>query len=154
MHETPAVLDEGVPVRILSSGKEGTVYRKGKGSSWVVQIGPVRLPVEETDLQPLRKRQERAAVSYSGSSPRADLELDVRGYRLEDALDAVERQIDQALLSGMSRFGIIHGMGEGVLQKGIRDLLRKHPHVTSFDFARPEEGGFGKTYVVLGEGQT
>ncbi|MFP4114506.1 MAG: endonuclease MutS2 [Spirochaetota bacterium] len=142
-------LAEGAPVRIVSSGKEGTIRRKGKGSSWVVQVGPVGLPVDESDLEPIRPKRERTSVSYSGSSGRAELELDVRGYRLDEARDAVEHQIDQALLSGMRDFGIIHGMGEGVLQKAIRDLLQGHPSVASFEYARPEEGGFGKTNVHL-----
>ena len=142
-------VSEGTRVRVRSTGKEGVVQRKGKGSSWLVQVGPVRLPVDESDLEVAGARDERPSVSYAGGSARPDLELDVRGRRLDEALDAVERQIDQALLSGMKDFGIIHGMGEGVLQKGIRDLLRNHPQVSGFDYARPEEGGFGKTNVRL-----
>ncbi|MFW5683936.1 MAG: Smr/MutS family protein, partial [Spirochaetota bacterium] len=143
----------GTAVRIAGSGKEGVIYRRGKGSTWVVQVGPVRLPVEEHELTPLAGtggRENAPSVSYSRGSARPSFELDVRGYRLEDALDEVERQIDQALVSGMDEFGIIHGMGEGILQKGIRDLLRSHPSVAGFEFARPEEGGFGKTQVRLG----
>ena len=85
----------------------------------------------------------------SGVGGRASLELDLRGKRLDEALEEVERQIDQALLSGMQRFGIIHGTGEGVLQKGVQDLLRRHHHVQKYSFASPEDGGFGKTNVEL-----
>ncbi len=143
---------EGVAVRLRSSGKEGVVQRRGKGTTWIVQLGPVRLPVEEHDLVPIRLREEDPSVSYAGASAgdhAPSLELDLRGYRLEDALAAVERQIDRALLSGLRDFGIVHGMGEGVLQQGVRELLREHPHVAAFEYARPEEGGFGKTDVHL-----
>ncbi len=140
----------GTPVRVRSTGKEGTVQRRGKGASWIVQVGTVRLPVEEADLEPVHRREQAPSVSYAAGAAKPDLELDLRGYRLDDALDAVERQIDQALLSGMNDFGIVHGTGEGVLQQGVRDLLRRHPHVTSYEYARPEEGGYGKTNVHLG----
>lgn len=140
----------GTPVRVRSSGKEGTVQRRGKGASWIVQVGTVRMPIEETDLEPIHVREQAPSVSYASGGARPDLELDVRGFRLDDALDRVERQIDQALLSGMHDFGIVHGMGEGVLQQGVRDLLRRHPHVASYEYARPEEGGYGKTNVHLG----
>ncbi len=145
-------LAEGTAVRVRSSGKEGVVHRRGKGSTWVVQLGPVRLPVEEQDLVPVRRRAEGLSVSYAGAvggEQAPAFELDLRGYRLEDALAAVERQIDRALLFGLSDFGIVHGMGEGVLQQGVRDLLRRHTHVAHFEFARPEEGGFGRTDVHL-----
>ncbi|MFW6260233.1 MAG: Smr/MutS family protein, partial [Spirochaetota bacterium] len=140
----------GAPVRVRSSGKEGTVQRRGKGTAWIVQVGTVRLPVEEADLEPVHRREQAASVSYAAGAAKPDLELDLRGYRLDDALEAVERQIDQALLSGMNDFGIVHGTGEGVLQQGVRDLLRRHPHVTRYEYARPEEGGYGKTNVHLG----
>jgi DNA mismatch repair protein MutS2 len=143
-------LEPGAAVRVRSSGKEGTIQRRGKGSSWIVQVGTVRLPVEEADLEPIGRREQVASVSYASGGAKPDLELDLRGYRLEDALDAVERQVDQALLSGMTDFGIVHGMGEGVLQQGVRDVLRRHPHVVSYEYARPEEGGYGKTNVHLG----
>lgn len=143
-------IGEGVEVEVRSSRKKGTVVRQGKGNTWVVQLDQVKLPIEASDLVAIRS-DERAelAVHYQPVTGHAALELDLRGFRLEEAVDEVERQIDQALLAGMSRFGIIHGMGEGVLQQGIRDLLRRHPHVGEFDYARPEDGGFGKTNVTL-----
>ncbi len=150
--DTDARIAEGVPVRIRSNRKEGVVQRRGKGSTWVVQIGQVRLPVDEADLEPIRLRSDRPTVSFAapgdaGAAPA--LELDLRGYRLDEARDAVERQIDRALLSGLHDFGIVHGTGEGVLQQGVRELLREHPSVASYEFARAEAGGFGKTEVHL-----
>ena len=150
--DTEARIEEGATVRIRSSGKEGVIQRRAKGSSWIVQIGPLRLPVDEADLDPIRVRGERPAISFAGlrdAGSAAVLELDVRGFRLDEARDAVDRQIDRALLSGLRDFGIVHGTGEGVLQQGVRELLRDHPSVASFEFARPEEGGFGKTDVHL-----
>jgi DNA mismatch repair protein MutS2 len=92
------------------------------------------------------------SLSYDrGRSATPALELDLRGYRLAEAIDAVDRQIDDCLLSGMDRFSIIHGKGEGILQKGIRDHLSDREEVEHHEFARPEEGGAGKTIVHLRE---
>ena len=153
----PDAIAVGRSVRVRSSGQKGIVQRKGKKESWVVQIGTVRLPVAEDDLELLAERSgpERpftaGAYTVSGGLPsrHAVLELDVRGFRLDDAIRAVDDQIDAALVSGLREFGIIHGMGEGILQSGIRSHLGDHHHVSSYDYARPEDGGFGKTQVTL-----
>ena len=73
----------------------------------------------------------------------------MRGFRLAEALEAVERQVDAASLQGLNLFSIIHGTGEGVLGKGIHDYLRSNGAVEDYHFARPEEGGYGKTIVRL-----
>jgi DNA mismatch repair protein MutS2 len=147
---TGAPLEVGREVRVRSSGQRGVVTRKGKGRSWQVQVGAVRMTMEEDDLEAVEAAADaKPIISVSHVSARPDLELDLRGMRLEDALAAVERQLDQAVLAGLTRFGIIHGMGEGVLQGGVQKLLRASPHVRSFEFAPPEDGGFGKTIVML-----
>ena len=61
----------------------------------------------------------------------------------------MERQVDAASLQGLSLFSIIHGTGEGVLGKGIHEYLKSNPAVEDYHFARPEEGGYGKTIVRL-----
>ncbi len=76
-------------------------------------------------------------------------ELDLRGMRLEQAIAELERQIDRCVLSGTRRFGVIHGKGEGVLQQGTRAFLSEHAAVSEISYARPEDGGHGKTVVDL-----
>ncbi len=142
----------GDRVEILSTRKTGTVQRAGKGNTWIIQAGALKLPVPAGDLRVLEpaRLQRGPEVEYSGSGgAHAPLELDLRGKRLAEAVDEVDRQIDAALLSGLSQFSIIHGTGGGVLQTGVRDLLASNPHVASFTYAHPEQGGFGKTVVTL-----
>jgi DNA mismatch repair protein MutS2 len=76
--------------------------------------------------------------------------LDLRGLRLEEALNALESQIDRAILDNLQEFSVIHGLGEGILQRGVKKYLRKRPEVQEFFHPRPEEGGYGKTVVKLG----
>jgi len=53
------------------------------------------------------------------------------------------------LLAGLQEFSIVHGLGEGVLQKGVQEYLKGRREVKKFFFSHPEEGGFGKTVVQL-----
>jgi DNA mismatch repair protein MutS2 len=64
-------------------------------------------------------------------------------------MQAVEKQVDRALLAGLQEFTIVHGLGEGVLQKGVQEYLKGRKDVRKFFFSHPEEGGFGKTVVQL-----
>jgi DNA mismatch repair protein MutS2 len=141
-------------VRIRSTGKEGTIVRAGKKGTWIVQVRAMKFPVPEDDLELLSLASERSNdrpdvhASVAASTHAVPI-LDIRGARMDEAIDIVERQIDSALLSGMYRFSIIHGTGEGVLQTAVRNLLKQHPHVSRFGYASPEEGGYGKTEVEL-----
>lgn len=144
--------EPGMEVDVGESRRRGTVRRRGKGDAWVVEVGNLRMEVSASELHPVHSRQPGTDVRYErsrGGSP--SLEIDLRGYRLPDALAAVDRQIDDCLLSGIDRFSIIHGKGEGVLQKGVQDHLSQRDEVQSHEFASPEEGGAGKTVVHLRE---
>jgi DNA mismatch repair protein MutS2 len=84
--------------------------------------------------------------------PGAKNELILIGMRLEEALPALERQMDAAILGGLREFSVVHGKGEGALRKAVHDFLKKQPLVADYYFSRPELGGFGRTEVVLKTG--
>jgi len=69
--------------------------------------------------------------------------------RLEEALEALRRQTEASMLCGLKTFAVIHGKGEGILQRGVHDWLKKDPFVADYYFSHPELGGFGRTEVVL-----
>ena len=148
-----APIQEGQEVLVGTQRRLGTVIRRARGNRWVVAVKTLRLTVPESELTPARASSEPSlSVSLSDitSRERPAYELDVRGMRLEEALRAVEQQVDRALLSGLAEFAIIHGMGEGVLQEGIHRYLRQRSEVGDYFFSRPEAGGFGKTIVLIG----
>ncbi|MFW5806178.1 MAG: endonuclease MutS2 [Spirochaetota bacterium] len=164
-------LEPGMEVLVGESGRRGVIRRRGKGDTWVVETGNLRAELHAAHLWPAEAAAEapgqadrpaRHGAGYAGKAPadsasesvnrptaRPALELDLRGYRMQEALDAVDRQIDDCLLSGLDRFSVIHGKGEGILRKGIRDHLDERDEVEHYEFARPEEGGYGKTVVHL-----
>ena len=86
----------------------------------------------------------------------ADLVLEISrflncafGYAREEALQALEKQLELCILHAVSSFSIIHGKGDGILQNLVHEFLKNYPGIRSFDFAPPEDGGTGKTYVTL-----
>jgi DNA mismatch repair protein MutS2 len=77
------------------------------------------------------------------------MELDVRGERLNDALDKVTQYIDDAIMLGVSNVRIIHGKGTGVLHEEIQKMLRIMPGVEQVADEHIELGGSGVTLVKL-----
>lgn len=74
-------------------------------------------------------------------------EIDIRGYRTEEALEAVQNLIDDAAMIGISRVRILHGKGNGILRQQIRTFLKTIPFVNSFADEHVEFGGTGITVV-------
>ncbi|HWP28101.1 MAG TPA: Smr/MutS family protein, partial [Chloroflexota bacterium] len=74
---------------------------------------------------------------------------DLRGQRVADALEAVERYLDDAYLAGLPSVRIVHGHGTGAVRQAVRELLSRHPHVRSWAPADPRQGGDGATEVQL-----
>ncbi len=148
--------------KVLFQGREAIVLRTLDAKRVLVQIGVLRLPVAADALSLPREEKKkadltaRARMSYqvelshsSDGAPRASPELDLRGMRLAEAIEALSRQIDAASLAGLGTFSVIHGTGEGILAKGIHDWLKTQSSVADYYFARPEDGGFGKTWIHL-----
>ncbi len=138
------------------SRRRARIIRQASAGKWVIEIGSLKLTVPAGDLAAAEEAAaERPAydvelASRGAEGPaRASFELDLRGFRLAEALEAVQRQVDTASLQGLNLFSIIHGTGEGVLGKGIHDYLRSNAAIEDYHFARPEEGGYGKTIVRL-----
>jgi len=159
----------GMEVFAGPSKQLGVIVRSGKKSAasgrctsggcasvntWIVKIGSVKMTFTENNLIPAARKNERAketaswAAEYDSSS-NAVFELKLIGMRLDEATDALRRQIEAASLNGLKTFSVIHGKGSGVLQKGIHGYLKKDPAVEDYYFSRQELGGFGRTEVVL-----
>ncbi len=148
-----AGLKEGQNVLVGKFKRPGVVVRKEKDGRWLVLAGNVKMSLSPGDIFPADtdKSEKNYSVSVSGvlSGSRPSFTLDIRGLRAEEASLKVTKQLDNAIMSGMREFEIIHGKGGGALQKVVRDILSESDAVESFEFARPEAGGFGKTVVRL-----
>ena len=100
-----------------------------------------------------RKTQRRwkngIAEDLSEKAEHFDLTLDVRGKRAEEALDIVDKYLDEAKLLSIKEVSILHGKGNGILRKLIREKLSHNRDVERFCDASLETGGTGITRVYF-----
>ena len=71
------------------------------------------------------------------------------GQTTDEAVDSVDKFLDEASLASLSKVRIVHGHGTGALRRAIGALLKGHPHVARFVAAPPDQGGTGATLVEL-----
>ena len=86
-------------------------------------------------------------LSRSRSVP---MSLDLRGARVDEALTALERYLEDASLAGLAKVTVIHGMGTGALRDAVRSEAAAHPLVRTVRPGERGEGGDGVTVVEVG----
>ncbi|QBP40712.1 endonuclease MutS2 [Paenisporosarcina antarctica] len=150
--EREKTLTQGDEVKVLSYGQKGILLDKVSSTQWTVQIGILKMKLDESDLQyikPEKQKQTFAMTHVKGRDTYVKLELDLRGERYDDAVLRAEKYIDDAVLSNYNQVSIIHGKGTGALRQGIQQFLKKHSRVKSYRFGESSEGGHGVTIVEL-----
>jgi DNA mismatch repair protein MutS2 len=148
-------LEVGDWVRIDDTGSEGEILEITKNNSLIIALGSLRTVVKSNRVSKLKSKEKSKAVkrrSVLSSESIADFhpEVDVRGMRTEDALSKIELVLDRAVMIGYPSLKIIHGKGDGILRKFIRDYLRKYNHVSRFEDEHADRGGDGITYAYIG----
>ncbi len=161
---SPAAVRAGEHVRVVSLGSTGVVEETGDG--WAsVRIGAARVRVKHSDLRPAssgpgleeaagwkkaaRSGGRRSARPAGDSEKAAASEIVLIGQRVEEALLALDRFLDEAFVAGEREVRIVHGHGSGRLRAGVQDFLRAHPHVASQRPGDSSEGGSGATVARL-----
>lgn len=119
-----------------------------------VQAGIMKIRVNVSDLalaEGKQKEKERSFASFKRQvhTEGSSLEVDVRGMTLLDAIEKVDKFIDNAVINGLKTVTIIHGKGTGVLRQGIQDYLRKRHGVSEYRNGTYGEGEHGVTVVTL-----
>ncbi|GIN60219.1 endonuclease MutS2 [Robertmurraya siralis] len=144
------VFKPGDEVKVVSFDQKGNLIEQVSDKEWQVQIGILKMKVNEADLQFIKSEkavQTQPMATIKGKDFHVGLELDLRGERFEDALVRVEKYIDDALLAGYPRVSVIHGKGTGALRQGVQEYLRNHRSVKKIRFGDAGEGGTGVTVV-------
>jgi DNA mismatch repair protein MutS2 len=149
----------GDTVFLDTLNSEGTIVELD-GKEVLVQVGNLRVKAKYNDIRK-RDRSERRAEQrrkpiYEPSTqtiaPRVEspgMELDLRGLRVEEALEKLDRYIDAAYLSGLPFGRIIHGKGTGRLREAIKEYLEAHTLVSKVVPANTKDGGAGVTIVHM-----
>lgn len=142
----------GDEIILLSVNQKGEVLEKISDKEYLVQVGIMKVKVKRSDLQAAGKPKKPKAspvATIRGSNYHVKTEMDLRGERYEDALQRLEKYIDDVLLAGYGKVSIIHGKGTGALRKGVQDFVRKHPHISGARPGEAGEGGSGVTVIEL-----
>ncbi len=153
-------LSVGDIVFVSRLNAEGEIVAMDGGGEVEVQVGQFRVRVAPDTLevrsQRKRKAQDEIGTRYehvgSVKVPSAEspgLELQLIGMTLEDAIPLLDGYLDQAYMSGLPWVRIVHGKGSGILRKGVRDTLRRHPLVKEYKSASQDQGGEGVTVVYF-----
>jgi DNA mismatch repair protein MutS2 len=150
-------VEVGDRVRIRSLGGEGRVV--AFDGDWAhLEFRGKRMRVKRSDLEPMAggrretadgRRQKADVSTPQRESAGPTAEVNLIGQRVEEAIEAAERALDQALVSGAARLRVIHGHGTGRLREGIREHFRSHPAVEKLRSGDRSEGGNGATILEL-----
>ena len=142
-----AFLDTAAPATL-----DALPDRRGRAA---VRVGSARMQVPAERV--------RAAARPTAEAPRprpsplptpaagGTLHCDLRGLRVDEALDRMLVALDRAAREGRDRVEVVHGHGTGALRDAVREHLRGSPYVTGFAPATAEQGGDGVTLVELRE---
>ena len=152
----------GDRVKVVSLHQNGEILSLADDKDQLqVQVGMMKIRVKADDLQlivegrqkKLRNKQKASKSHYSSltksKAQSVGVSVDVRGQNLEDAIYQTEKYLDDAFMAGLKEVTVIHGRGEGILQSGIRQALKKNRHVEEFRPGEYNEGGQGVTIVQL-----
>ena len=148
----------GEKVLVRRLGTEGTVTSVD-AEGLEIQVGMLRLRVRPTDVdrrvavvEPVAVEKLAAVVTGRTALPTVDspgLELDLRGQRVDEALDALDSYLERGFTAGLIFGRIIHGRGTGALRQAIREALRQSSYIKRWESGGEKEGGDGVSVVFF-----
>ena len=147
----------GEEVFVESLGRKGVVRGTSRGGRVEVQIGNMSSLVSLTDLLKVQQKKPSSPKPVHSAHPLSESPklrtqsntLDLRGERVEEALQKVDFFLDRMIQNGGSIAYILHGHGTGALKKAVREWLHHCPLIESYRPASDGEGGDAFTWVSL-----
>ena len=151
----------GQPVLIKGQKNVG-ILEEIKGKKSMVSFGNMSMSIALSRLEGISKARARElqrkqssnyskmATDFSERAASFNIKLDVRGLRVDEAIDTIQRYIDDAILLRIFEVQILHGKGTGALRQTIRDYLSGIPEIESYKDEHIERGGHGITLVNFG----
>ena len=132
---------EGTPEIVNELNKQDFTVNELSENCYYRYVGKIQKNTKKTIVKAIKKR-------FQESSDLLD-KLDLRGERVEEALDNLEVYLDKASLANLSPVYIIHGHGTGALKSAVRDFLSTSPYVAKFRVGEDTEGGDGVSVVDI-----
>lgn len=138
-------------VKVLSYGQSAVVMKILPKNQFQVKMGILTTTVHKRDLELIEanpKKEVKSHISYKKKTY-VKMELDLRGYRFEEAMIELDKYIDDLVVGKMKQASIIHGHGTNALKVGVHEHLKKNKFVDSYHYGREGEGGSGVTVIYL-----
>ena len=144
----------GDPVRWKRGGKDGVVLAPPEADRVLVGIGGLKVHIPLQELLPRAKSADigkKAAPPVRKPLVNAQTRIDVRGMRVEEALEAVDKFLDNATVAGLAEVKVIHGVGTGALRNNLMPYLDKHPLVQTISHGPRNHENPGMTIVRMAD---
>ena len=151
----PENLKPGDSVHIVNLNKKGTVVTPpDKDGEAVVQAGIMKVNVHVTNLKLINEQPSethRVGTGRIGVSKSMTIstQVDIRGTNVDEAIEILDKFLDDAGIAGLAEVMVIHGKGTGALRSGVHQFLKTNGHVKSFRLGTYGEGEAGVTVVEL-----
>jgi DNA mismatch repair protein MutS2 len=146
------ILKIGDYVRLRSGGAVGLLTGINKEKANVL-MGDLTLIIDVRDLEkgpePLDKKLKSLHFDTIQKIAAFENKLDIRGMRMQEALQVVESYIDSALMNSSTQIEIIHGKGDGILRKAVRKKLKEYRVEMEISHPDPKLGGDGVTLIEI-----
>ncbi len=147
----------GLHGRSRTLGTRGRIAEiSGRTGRVTLEAGEMRVVVPADDVEIIPEpiigpspRDKEGEELRRRAAARVSAQLDLRGERVEAALEQLDAYLDEVLLAGLDEVRIIHGSGTGALRRSVRERLAEHPRVRATRTGRREEGGDGATIAEL-----
>ncbi|HET6891554.1 MAG TPA: Smr/MutS family protein [Pyrinomonadaceae bacterium] len=156
----PREIVPGDRVRLRSFGSVGIVDTV-KGDEAEVRVKSLRLREKVENLELVQdiapksetgrfaKLRPSTAELQLRDAEKGTSEINVIGQRADEAVEAVDKFLDEAVMNSLGQVRVVHGYGTGALRRAVAELLTGHPHVARFSNAPQDQGGSGATVVEL-----
>jgi DNA mismatch repair protein MutS2 len=147
----------GERVIVTSLNQEGVITAITENDV-EVQMGMLRLRARKTEIkrkifdEVIEEQEDEIKITGKTSIPVVEspgVELDIRGQRVEEALDLLQRYLERAYLAGLPYVRIIHGKGTGKLRQVVRETLGASGHISRWETGNESEGGDGVTVAFV-----
>lgn len=151
---TAEIIKAGDWIKLNDSETIGQVIDIAKDNV-ILAMGNLRSVVKLSRVQKISNKSVPKEIRKSYTSSLAEdistfsPEIDLRGKRADEALYDIERYLDKAIMMGLPSLKIIHGKGDGILRKIIRECLKNYSEVNRMEDEHADRGGDGITYVYL-----
>lgn len=145
---------KGLQVKIPHLDESGVIVLPPDNQQRVtVEVNGIRIKLKVNQLVRDVSEEKPSGTVTAGTNEVSQPEsyrIDLRGMRVEEAVNYLEKYLDGALIAGLKEVEILHGKGTGALMDAVRSYLKRQPFVKSYDFAHPDFGGAGITIAELG----